>query len=226
MNTVDWSEYKFRPSGLKNLMTNSRSKSDPLSETTKSYLNEIYIKEVFGREKVISSAAMSKGTAVESDTLELFQKVTGKTYFKNQNKIANDFIAGTPDFIDKSEKLVGDTKSSWDLWTFAKVTEKSAMSDYYWQLTGYAWLTESERMALVYGLVNTPEFIITDELYRLHFKLPPDADTDPYRVNYIFDDIPDAMKIKRFDFVYNPEDVELLKSKILLCRNYLSQMSL
>ncbi len=207
-------------------MTNSRSKTDPLSETTKSYLNEIYIKEVFGREKVITSAPMSKGTAVESDTLELFQKVTGKTYFKNQKKVENEWIAGTPDVVDKTGDLVLDSKSSWDLWTFAKVTEASAKSDYYWQLTGYAWLTGVSKMALVYGLVNTPDFIIQDELYRLSFKLKPDADTELYRVNYIFDDIPDAMKIKRFDFERSEADIELLKSKILLCRNYLSQMSL
>ena len=52
MNKVDFSNYKFRASGLVNLMTNSRTKSDPLGESTKTYLRDIFIKEVYGREKL------------------------------------------------------------------------------------------------------------------------------------------------------------------------------
>jgi len=52
MKKVDFSNYKFRASGLVHLMTNSRSKSNSIGDTTKTYLRDIYIKEVFGREKV------------------------------------------------------------------------------------------------------------------------------------------------------------------------------
>lgn len=226
MNQINFSTYQFRPSGLAKLMTNSRSKDGSLSETTKSYLQELYIKEVFGREKLITSPAMRKGTSVESDSLDLVQAVFGKTYFKNEKKLANDFITGTPDVIDTKNNLVIDIKSSWDIWTFAKVTEKSAIADYGWQLLGYMWLTGVTKASLIYALVNTPEFIINDELYRLSFKLPPDTDTDPYKINFLFDDIESKLKVKRFDLEYSEEKIEELKAKIQLCRAYLSTLSL
>lgn len=232
MNNIDFSQYKFRPSGLKYLMTNSRSKSEPLSETTKSYLHELYIEAVFGRTKLITGAPMTKGTAVESDSLDLVQKVMKRTYFKNQKKNgedythSNDYIQGTPDVIDKKNNLVIDIKSSWDLWTYSKVTADSAKKDYYWQVLGYAWLTGMRNMWLVYSLVNTPDFIINDELYRLSFKLKPDEDVEQYRKNYVFDDIPDELKIKKFEFEYNEDHIIEAIERIKLCREYLSNLTL
>lgn len=232
MNTVDFSQYKFRPSGLKYLMTNSRSKSDPLSETTKSYLNEVYIEAVFNRKKLITSPAMTKGTTVESDSLDLVQKVLNRTYFKNQRKNGdafthqNDYIQGTPDVVDKKTNLVIDIKSSWDIWTYAKVTADNAKKDYYWQVLGYAWLTGMRNMWLVYALVDTPEFVIKDELYRMSFKFSPDTDMEQFRPNFIYQDVPDELKIKKYEFEYNDDHVIELIERIKLCRDYLSNLSL
>ena len=226
MNTVDFTKQKFHPSSLKLLMTNSRSKSEPLSETAKGCLHEIYIEEVFGRKKTISSPAMSKGTAVETDSLELLQTVTGETYFKNNKTLENEYLIGTPDVVDKAKNLVIDIKSSWDIWTFSRVTQDSALKDYAWQLKGYMWLTQTRDARLVYALVNTPEFIITDELYRMSFKLPPDTDTDQFRPNYLFDDIPSEMKIKQFEVCYFDDEIKELTARLDLCREYLSTLTL
>jgi hypothetical protein len=113
MNKVDFSNYKFHCSSLGLLMPKSRVKSDPLSQTTKSFLNEIFIKEVFSREKDISTPAMKKGTQVESDSISLVEKVTGKTLFKNNKQLENDYIVGTPDLRPGDDKIVKDIKSSW-----------------------------------------------------------------------------------------------------------------
>jgi len=213
-------------------MTNSRSKSELLSETTKTYLHELYIEAVFDRTKVISSSAMTKGTAVESDSLDLVQKVMGKTYFKNQRKAgesfthANEYIQGTPDVVDKTNNLVIDIKSSWDLWTYSRVSADSAKKDYFWQVLGYSWLTGMNNMWLIYALVNTPDFIITDELYRLSFKLPPDADSNIFRKNYVFDDIPDELKIKKYEFIREEDKIIEVIERIKLCRSYMATITL
>jgi hypothetical protein len=227
-NKIDFSEYKFRCSSLPTLMVQSRSK-DPLSETTKAHLREIWIKEVFGREKYdAKSKYTDKGVACESDSLDLIKEVTGKTYFKNQKNLANDWITGTPDVIDK--EAVIDTKTSWDLWTFAAVTEESAKKDYYWQMIGYMWLTEKEHAILAYCLVDTPEDIISGELYRLSFRYPDigvsDENDKKYRKNYIFSDIAPALRMKEILFDFNAEDVEEVKVKIEQCRQYLNGLSL
>lgn len=226
MKTVDFSNYKFHPSGLKMLMTNSKTKSEPLSETTKSYLNEIFIEEVFGRKKLITSPAMRKGTTVETDSLDLLQQVSGEVYFKNKEQLENEYLVGTPDVVDSKTQQIVDIKSSWDIWTFARVTAESALKDYSWQLTGYMWLTGFKKASLVYALVNTPDFIMNDELYRLSFKLPPEADTDLYKINFLFDDIDLKLKIKRFNVELLEENIDSLKSKIELSREYLKSLTL
>jgi len=226
MNTVDFSKQKFHPSSLKLLMTNSRSKSEPLSETAKGCLHEIYIEEVFGRRKTISSAAMKKGTAVETDSLDLLQAVTGEVYFKNQETIENEYLIGTPDVIDKKNSKVVDIKSSWDIWTYSRVTGDSALKDYAWQVKGYMWLTDTRSAQLVYALVNTPEFLIADELYKMSFTMPLNTDMEQFRPNFIFDDIPSEMRIKQFEVAYFDEEMSELRSRLDSCREYLSTLKL
>jgi len=234
MNTVDFSKQKFHPSSLSKLMTNTRTKikpiikpiNEPLSVTAKSCLHEIYIEEVFGRKKTISSAAMKKGTAVETDSLELLQTVTGEVYFKNQETIENEYLIGTPDVIDKKNSKVVDIKSSWDIWTYSGVTQDSALKDYAWQLKGYMWLTDTRSAQLVYALVNTPEFIIDNELYKMSFTLPPDTDMEQFRPDFIFDDIPSEMRIKRFEVAYFDDEISELRSRLDQCREYLSTLKL
>lgn len=221
---MNFSNYKFRCSGLSNLMVNSRSKSDPLSETTKTYLREIWIQETFNRQKPeLTNAAVIKGTMVESDSLDLYQQVTGQTFFKNQKRLENDFIQGTPDVIAKD--FILDIKSSWNIWTFASVDQKQATKNYFYQLLGYMWLTEKHQASLVYALVNTPDSITNEEIYKLTFKMS-EEEAEKHRVNYEFDDIDPKLKIKQFDFSFDGEVVEKLKERIIASREFLNGLSL
>lgn len=224
MNKINWSTYKFHCSGLSNLMVNGRSKKDPLSETTKSYLNELYIQETYGRKKLdtVTNKYMRKGTMCETDSLELVEKVLNKKYFKNQKTIENNYIIGTPDVI--TPDLV-DIKTSWDLFTFAKVTEKQAEYDYYYQLLGYMWLTEKNTSSIIYCLVDTPEIMVNDEMYRLQFYMP-EEEAEKYINNFIFNDIPEKSRIKKYEFQINQEEITKLIERIQLSREYLSQLSL
>lgn len=226
MNTVDFSTYKFHCSGLRNLMVKSRSKSDPLSETTKAYLREIWIEEVFGRKKFITSAPMEKGTTVESDTLELAQQVTGTVLFKNNTQMSNEYVIGTPDNLDKKAEEVNDAKSSWDLWTFMGVTEDKAKKDYYYQVLGYMWLCGFKKGNLLYGLVNTPEPIIYDEWRKLAWRMTEEEAEAIVRKNHTFDDIPAEMRLKKFSFEWSQDDIDTLIEKIELSREYLKGLSL
>lgn len=225
-NTVDFTKYKFHCSGLKNLMTKSRTKSEPLSETTKSYLREIWIEEVFGRRKVISSGPMEKGTAVESDSMELVKEVLGKTYFKNNKQISNEYVIGTPDIIDAKDKMIHDIKSSWDLWTYSAVTGEQARKDYYYQLLGYMWIQEFSESTLLYGLVNTPEHLMYKEWSKLAWNMDEQEAERITRLNHTFDDIPATKRLKVYHFQYLQEEVDELVNKIELSRAYLQGLSL
>lgn len=240
MNKIDFSNYKFRCSSLGKLMTTARLKTDSLSQTTKSYLEELWIKEVYGREKYdTTNKYTEKGVMVESDSMDLVKTVTGVTYFKNNKHLENDFIQGTPDIIVPGKivdgtvihkPLIKDIKSSWSIWTFQAITEDSAKKDYGYQMLGYMWLSGAIQAELMYCLVNTPEEIMNDELYKLSFKYPEMNDSDekmePFKRNYIFDDIPASERLKKFVLNFSEEDVEMLKEKVMLSRQYMQGISL
>lgn len=222
---TDFSTYKFRCSGLRHLMVNPKKKTELLSESTKTYLKDIYIKEVYGRDRGYQTISKftQKGTMVESDSLDLVEKVTGKRYFKNLKEFSNDWIKGTPDVIPE-EKVI-DIKSNWDLWTFGNISEDKARTDYYYQVLGYMWLTGKKIGDLNFCLVNTPDMLIEDEIYRLKFKIGDD-EADKYRINYKFDDIPDAEKFKEYSFDFDALAIEELKMRIVASRSFLQEMKL
>lgn len=224
MKNINWDTYKFHPSGLSNLMTNSRKKDEALSETSKSYLQELWINEVWGREKseMVGNKYTQKGIMCETDSLELVEKVTGKRYFKNQTRFENDYIIGTPD-VTKPDLI--DIKTSWDLFTFMAVNEDTARKDYYTQVLSYMWLLGHTSASIFYCLVNTPEIIKSDEMYRLSFKLP-EEEIKKYENNYIFDDIPEKERIKLFHFNYDEAIIEQIKVKIIVAREYLKNIKL
>lgn len=230
---MDFTNYLFRPSSVGNLMVNGRSKTDPLSETTKTYLKTIFIAEVYGREKDISNKFMEKGILTEEDSLTLVTKYGkyGKLLIKNKDKLSNEFIHGTPDLI-LTDRVV-DIKSSWDIWTFSDADGKNA--GYYWQLQSYMWLTKKTLADLVYCLNNSPEHLIFDEQRHQMYKLGlVDQEATPEYIkmeemvnkNMKFDDIPAEDRIKIFNFEYNPEDIERLKARIFEARAYLNTLSL
>ena len=210
-------------------MTNSRSKGSLLSETAKAYIREMWIKEIFEREKYdLKNKFFDKGNACESDSLDLVQKVTGKTYFKNRKELANEFITGTPDLI-LDDKII-DIKTSWDIWTYAGVDEDSARKNYYYQLMGYMWLTEKTSSDLIYCLVDTPENIIQDELYKLSFRYPEINESEEkasvFKKNYLFGDIDIKLRMKQYSFTLSDEDIEAVKERIIAAREYMATLSL
>jgi hypothetical protein len=226
----DFSAYKFRPSSLGKLMTNPRSKSETLSETTKTYLEQLLREVVFNRKKEIRNKMMDKGNLVEEDSLTLMSQHYKKLLLKNKQTFSNDYIEGTPDVV---EERVKDAKSSWDLFTFPMFSSEVENKDYEWQMQGYMWLTGREFADLCYCLVNTPEHLIVAEKRRRMYDLGLiDADGTPeYHAmeeeierNMTFDDIPAELRIKVFTIARDDAKIEELKERIAHCRAYMQQL--
>lgn len=234
MNKIDFSKYIFRCSSLPTLMVNGRSKTELLSETSKAALREIWIREMFGREKFDTTNKFTeKGIMCEPDSMDLVQKVTSQVYFKNNQRFTNEYIGGTPDIAinpNTDKAVIKDIKTSWNIFTFANVDQDSAMKSYYYQLLGYMWLTGAKKSQLIYTLVNTPPEIMADELYKLSFKYPEinesEEKAERFKKNYIFDDIPAELRMKVFDIEYNQEDIILLTDRLIAARDYLATLSL
>lgn len=227
--SLSFKEYKFRPSQLPDLMTGSTLKSEILGETAKSTLREIYIKAKYGREKIFTNKFLQKGIIQENESIALYNQIFGTNHIKNEEKISNAYLQGTPDI--KSPLI--DIKSSWDLDTFFSVDEKKALKDYRWQLVGYADILGVDKAQLAYCLVSTTESLIFDELRRLKYSFGL-SDEDPQlssledqlMLNMTYEDIPPQDRIKIFDIQITGEDRTKLHAQLDACREYLELLNL
>ena len=193
--------FKIRASATKNIMTNPRSKSEKLSETCKTYLEEWAKENIYGVRKNIKSKYLTKGISVEDEAIEYYSEIEKLGFvLKNQDRFEDDFFTGTPDLI------VGDTvydfKSSWDCFTFPLFDTKPD-KNYWMQLQVYMELTGLRKAKLVYTLQNTPDELMFDE--------PMD-----------YSNVPSHLRIKEFSFDYDPEFIELVKQRVLDCREHVS----
>lgn len=223
---TDFTDYKFRCSALGKLMVNPRSKSETLSKTTMTYLQQLHKEEVFGKCKEISSKHMDKGVEVEEASITLLTDVTGMLFVKNKERRSNDFICGTP---DNTQKIIRDIKSSWSMDTFPIYETDIPNKDYYWQLQGYMELWGFDSSELCYCLVDTPEHLIMDEIRRWTWKnnfieCTPEAEEE-IRNNMTFSDIPKEFRVKRFIVKRDREAMEQLEQRIKDCREYMNQLS-
>lgn len=217
---------KFRCSDLDTLMTKSRSKSDPISKTAMKKIREYFIKRDFGREKMVLTKYMIKGVEQEPVSIDLYNEVFGTKLNKNQKELENDFITGTPDLV--GDEII-DIKTSWDIWTFDEIDKKIALNDYKYQVLGYMWLTGIKKGKLAYCLVDMPEHMFVDEMYKLSFSyknLTQSELEEKFYYNYHFGDIAPEKKVKTFEVEWNEEEIENIKNKITLAREALERMKL
>ena len=245
---MNFDNHLFRSSSNGKLMTDPRSKSETLSETTKTYLTEIFIKKFFGRENDIDNKYLQKGIECEPDSLSLLSEIRGKFIKKNVRFFENGMICGTPDIINEDE--IEDVKTCWSLFTFI---DADVTKDYDWQLESYCILTGKEDKRLTYTLVNTPAHLIDKEKKFASYKYDTDSPsfTDACKqieINSIFDmelflkqnpdyhfhnvlsdwnrDIPKHQRVKSFLIPRKSEDeINKLKNRIIESRKFLNSLS-
>ena len=214
---------KIRCSAIGKIMTNARSKSEVLSKTCKAYLQELAIEEMYGIKKEFSSRYTDKGNIVENESIELAQQVLDCGFIhKNEEKLSNDYLTGTPD-VNTNDILL-DIKSSYDGTTFPFFAEEIPTKDYYYQLMGYMALTGKTESLLVYCLTNTPSEIVEDEIRREHWKNHLIDESEELRQEveskHNFDHIPTEKRIKTFEVNYDEEVIQAIYKRIEECREY------
>jgi len=197
-----------------------KKNSTDISETTKTFVLDTFLKREFGYEETITNDAMMKGLLLESDAIALVSKFENKFYKKNKERKSNDWIMGELDV--KAIDHIKDIKVSKDLKTFAKVTE--VKKQYYYQALGYMWLWDIPKYSLTYVLLPNTEEMIERQCSRLSFHLVGEdyeiAKDQIIHNNKLIEKLPIEMRIKTFDFEYNHEDCENLKEQILRAREY------
>ena len=214
---------KIRCSAIGKIMTNARSKSEVLSKTCKSYLQELAIEEMYGIKKEFSSRFTDKGIEVERESIDLVQEVSDYGFmYKNEEHFENDFLTGTPDV--NTDNILLDVKSSYDATTFPWFEEEIPNKDYYYQLQGYMALCNKRKSVLAYCLVNTPYQIVEDEVRRAHWKEHLIDESEELRADvearHNFDHIPPEKRIKTFEVRYDKDVVKAIYDRVKECREY------
>lgn len=214
-------------------MTEPRSKSEGISETTKAHLVDKFVSVKYGRQSDIQNRYTIKGLAVEEDSISLYSRFTKKYFKKNEVQLENEFITGTPDLyigesIEAADHII-DLKSNWTIFQYFRTTIKDIDKMYYWQLQGYMALTGAESATLAYCLVDTPDQLIFDEKRKLLWKMGVTTDQDP---DYLaacdeldrlmkYEDIPMQEKVLETKIERNEDDIQRLYKRIEYCREYM-----
>lgn len=196
-----------------------------LGETAKTMLKEWVISQLTGKRKDITSKYFEHGIFAEDAVLKRASKYFGSTFTKNKEQFANDYFTGEPDAFN--DKLVIDVKSPYSEFTFPYF-EDNAPDGYYGQLQVYMNLTGLKNASLIYGLENHSD----DEIDRLASKLawkagkeePDMEDWNEAKENLTYDNLPEWMRIKTYDFEYSGEYIKKSERLVILAREYISEV--
>jgi hypothetical protein len=220
-------DLKIRASQVGKLMTASRSKGEVLSQTAKTYIQELALENLYGIRKEFNSRYTDKGNLVEDESIQLAASVLDLEFvFKNEEYFSNDYIKGTPDVVGSN--FILDVKSSWTGSTFPFFETECPNKDYYYQLMAYLWLTGKDTAILAYCLVNTPEDIVLDEIRRASWIKKEleisEATEAEVRRQHEFDHIPNERRVKAFLIEKDEQVIEQMKDKIEQAREYYNQI--
>lgn len=220
-----WPEdYLFRCSELGKIIPKPKGRGGE-----KTAIQELYIQQVEGVEKNITSKFFDKGTACEQDALDLLQRtlLRGKFVAKNKKKFKNEYIHGTPDVIHGD--YVFDIKNAYDVFTFHNA---SLSWEYEWQIKAYLWLTGRTKGFIYYCLIDMPDFLLADEerkfFYSGKFISTESLDyleaVTELRKRYVYGDRQDYKRFKLFSVVLTDIDIETMVSAVDNARIYMCEL--
>jgi hypothetical protein len=157
--------YEFRASSVWNLFTEPKTikakENGDLSESCKTFLHNIFLKEKYGFEKeILKNKYFEKGNLCEQKAIELVNEVMFANEFLTKNTVrkSNGYVTGECD-NNEIENTIIDTKCSWDLDTFHNV---EITKQYELQVNSYGLLYKATNLYVCYCLLNTPPKLLKD----------------------------------------------------------------
>ena len=141
-------------------MTASRTKSEVLSETTKSYIRAVAKQDFYGYNVELNNKYINKGNLQENDSIALLNTVHFSNYSKNTERLNNEWLTGEADIVLDDQII--DIKTSWSLETFPATPEEGINKDYEWQLRAYLMLYDKNYATLCYCMVSTHASLLNE----------------------------------------------------------------
>ena len=134
----------FRCSSLHKLIGDGRSKAAVISDTAKSAIRDIVKEDLYGFRSFTGNQYTQKGNLLEDLAIEMSGKMRLRNYQKHVGRVENELITGECDVLDLKNKLIIDTKCTWDIGTHPffqdEAMEKVKKAGYDVQMQAYMWL--------------------------------------------------------------------------------------
>ena len=156
----------FRCSSLHKLIGDGRSKAAVISDTAKSAIRDIVKEDLYGFRSFTGNQYTAKGNLLEDLAIEMSGKMRFRNYQKHVGRVENELITGECDVLDLEQKLIIDTKVTWDIGThpfFAdEAMEKVKKAGYDVQMQAYMWLYDCEVAHVDFWLFPCPPELLKD----------------------------------------------------------------
>lgn len=154
----------FRASSLHKLIGDPKRKGESLSDTAKTEIRSIVKEDLFTFKSFTGNQYTQKGNWLEEMAIELSGKMRFRAHQKHVGRVDNDLITGECDVLDLKNKLIIDTKCSWDIGTHPffqdEAQDKAIKAGYDIQMQAYMWLYGCERAEIDFWLFPCPEELL------------------------------------------------------------------
>jgi hypothetical protein len=206
---------KIRCSAISLIIGDGRTKGNPLSDTAKSYLITLAKENLYGVKKFDGSKETVKGNLLEEAAIKASGMKRGREFSKNTTRLENDWITGECDIYVPSERLIIDTKCSWDMFTHPRFVDeahkKAEKAGYTYQMQGYMWLYDCDKADIDFWLFPCPENLLSTY----------------DRAEVLIDAVEDIPLLKRVTTVRIERDekvIEKIKEKVEICQEYYNSL--
>jgi len=190
----------------------------------KSFCQEWLKIQIYERKPEFSSKYTEKGNKTEQDAIELLNDFYGWNAEKNTSRVWGKYMHGEYDTKVEGEDLVVDIKCPFECWTFPIFETSIPDEKYELQIQGYMHLTGCKNGRVSYCLMDMPEDMIAKEL-RWKFPYPPtDEEYRAAAAQYIYSDMADNLRVKSFNFVYDPALIQAIENRVIECRAYIRSL--
>ena len=170
----------FRCSSLHKLIGDGRSKAAVISDTAKSAIRDIVKEDLYGFRSFTGNQYTQKGNLLEDLAIEMSGKMRLRNYQKHVGRVENELITGECDVLDLKNKLIIDTKCTWDIGTHPffqdEAMEKVKKAGYDVQMQAYMWLYDCDVANVDFWLFPCPPELLNgwddiDQLVHLVEKI-------------------------------------------------------
>ncbi|MDO5884923.1 hypothetical protein Q4O66_03170 [Acinetobacter baumannii] len=131
-----------------------------LSDMAKTEIRSIVKEDLTTFKSFKGNQYTAKGNALEEIAIDLSGKVRFRQFRKHSGRLENELITGECDILDMKNKLIIDTKCTWDIGTHPffkdEAEEKAKKAGYDWQMQGYMWLYDCEVAEVDFWLFPCP----------------------------------------------------------------------